>query len=239
MTTTAPAVTAGNTNVLTRLALVLTSPGEAYAEVAARPRALGAFTVVIAVMIVCQFLFLSTAVGQRVMVDQQISGMEAFGMTVTPQVEEQLEARAGSARYTTAASQVVFIPLAGALIAALLLGIFNATSEHGSTFKHVYAVVAHSGAVTAVQQIVMTPISYMMGEFATVTRLSVFVPMLDEDSFITHLLSGVELFLVWWVVNLAIGIAVLYRRPSRPVITTLLGIYGAIVVVVAGVRAAF
>jgi len=59
-------------NVFTRLALVITSPGAAYAEVAARPAFLGALAVVIGVMIACQVAFLSTTVGQQVMIDQQV-----------------------------------------------------------------------------------------------------------------------------------------------------------------------
>jgi len=226
-------------NVVTRLALIVTSPGAAYAEVAARPAALGALGLVIAVIVTCQFLFLSTTVGQQVMIDQQVSSMESFGAQVTDQMYERLRAGAGNARYITAASQIVTVPIMAALIAGLLLGIFNAVAERTSTFKHLYAVVAHSGAVLALQQIVLTPISYLMGEFANVTRLSVFFPMLEEDSLPAHLLGGIELFTIWWLVNLSIGVAVLYRRPTGSVATILLGVYGALVVVIAFVRAAF
>jgi Yip1 domain len=234
---TAAAGQAGN--VFTRLALVVTSPGRAYAEVAAEPRALGALAIVIGIMIVCQFTFLSTTVGQQVMIEQQLRTMESFGVKVTDEMENELQASAGNARFTTAASQVVFIPIVTALIAGLLLGIFNATSERASTFKHVYAIAAHSSVIFAIQQIVTTPISYLMGEFAAVTRLTVFLPMLEEDSFLSHLLSGIELFALWWLVNLAIGIAVLYRRPTRPVTLTLMGVYAAILVCIALLQTVF
>jgi hypothetical protein len=67
--------------LFTRLALVITSPGAVYAEVAARPAVVGALALVIGVMVACQMLFLSTTVGRQVMIDQQVQGMEAFGMT--------------------------------------------------------------------------------------------------------------------------------------------------------------
>ena len=35
----------------------------------------------------------------------------------------------------------------------------------------------------------------------------------------------IDLFLVWWVVVLAIGLAVLYRRRTGPVALSLLGAY--------------
>jgi hypothetical protein len=144
-------------NVFTRLGLVITSPGAAYAEVAARPAVLGAFAIVIGVMVVCQVLFLWTPVGQQVMIDQQVQGMEAFGMTVSDEMYEQLRSRAGNMWLTTAVSQIISVPIVSALIAALLLGIFNALSDRASTFKHVYAIVAHSGVVLALQQVVVTP----------------------------------------------------------------------------------
>jgi len=165
--------------------------------------------------------------------------MEAFGLTVTDQMSDQLRSRAGSMWLTTAVSQLISVPIVAALVAGLLLGIFNALSDRGSTFKHVYAVVAHSGVVLALQQVIMTPISYLMGEFANVTRLSVFFPMLAEDSFLSHVLGGIEMFTIWWLINLSIGVAVLYRRPTRSVTSVLLGIYAGIVVVIALVRAAF
>ena len=119
------------------------------------------------------------------------------------------------------------------------LGIFNALSDHSSTFKHVYAVVAHAGIVLALQQVVLTPISYLMGEFANVTRLSVFFPMLESDSLLAYLLGGVEMFTIWWLINVSIGVAVIYRRPTRSIAGIVLGIYAGIVVVVALIRAAF
>jgi len=45
------------------------------------------------------------------------------------------------------------------------------------------------------------------------------------------------LFLIWWMVSLAIGLGVLYRRRTGPIATTLLGIYAAIGVLIAVIKA--
>jgi hypothetical protein len=50
------------------------------------------------------------------------------------------------------------------------------------------------------------------------------------------LLGGIDLFLIWLIVNQAIGIAVLYKRTTGPIAMTMLGIYVSIVLIVAGVR---
>jgi hypothetical protein len=56
-------------------------------------------------------------------------------------------------------------------------------------------------------------------------NLGVFVPMLEETSFVTQFLSAIDLILVWWVVTLSIGLGVLYKRRTGGIATTLLLIY--------------
>jgi hypothetical protein len=41
--------------------------------------------------------------------------------------------------------------------------------------------------------------------------------------------------MIWYVIVLAIGLAVLYRRRTQPIAITLFGIYAGIVVVIAAV----
>ncbi len=45
----------------------------------------------------------------------------------------------------------------------------------------------------------------------------------------------IDLFLVWWVIVLAIGLGVLFRRSTRTIALTLFGIYLIIALAVAGV----
>jgi hypothetical protein len=59
--------------------------------------------------------------------------------------------------------------------------------------------------------------------------------MLDAASPAARLFGMVDLFVLWWAIVLAIGTAVLYRRPTRTVALTYVGMYGAFVVVVAGI----
>ena len=51
-------------------------------------------------------------------------------------------------------------------------------------------------------------------------------------------LGAIDLFLLWWVVNLAIGLGVLYKRRTGPIATGMLITFVAIALVVAAVRAA-
>jgi hypothetical protein len=81
------------------------------------------------------------------------------------------------------------------------------------------------------------PIMYARADMTSPTRLSVFAPNLDEMGFFTYLLSAIDLFIIWSLINTSIGIAVLYKRRTGPVAAVLLGIYAVVAVIIAAVRA--
>ncbi len=57
--------------------------------------------------------------------------------------------------------------------------------------------------------------------------------MLDESSFLAKFLGTIDLFIVWWVVVLSIGLAVLFKRKTGPIAAGLFIVYGVIAVIVA------
>jgi hypothetical protein len=60
--------------------------------------------------------------------------------------------------------------------------------------------------------------------------------MLDDSSFVAKLLSMVDIFIIWQLLVLSIGLAVLYRRRTQPIATSLFVLYAVIAVIVAFVR---
>lgn len=221
-----------------RIVGVIFSPGETYADVAARPRALGALLFVMVIVAASAFAFLSTEVGQNAMLDQQVRFMESFGRRIPDQVYAQMEASAGRARYFAAASVLASVPVATAAIAGLMLAIFNAILGGDATFKQAFAIVAHSEIITALAQLFLTPLNYARESMSSAANLAVFLPMLDETGFVARFLGTIDLFRIWWVVSLAIGIGVLYKRKTAPIAWALLGTYAVIALVIAAVMAA-
>ncbi len=64
----------------------------------------------------------------------------------------------------------------------------------------------------------------------------VFAPTLGDDTFACNLLSVIDLFHVWWVMILAIGLAVLWKRRTGPIAATLYGIHAGIALIIAVLR---
>ena len=53
-----------------------------------------------------------------------------------------------------------------------------------------------------------------------------------------RLLGSVDLFQIWWIMSLAIGLGVLSRKRTAPIATSLIVIYLAIGVVIAAIKTA-
>jgi hypothetical protein len=222
-----------------RIVGVIFSPGDTYRSIAAHPRVLGVLAVTTVVMAASVFVFLSTETGQNAVLDQQIQLMDSFRFNVPDEMYDRFEEMAGRQRYFAGASILVMSPVICALVAGIMMLVFNVALGGDATFKQAYAVAAHSQVLLAIQQLFILPLNYLRETMSSATTLAVFVPMLEETTFLARLLGWIDLFRIWWLVSLAIGAAVLYKRKSGPIAWTLLGLYLAFALVVAAAFAVY
>jgi Yip1 domain len=220
-----------------RLIGVLTSPRATYKEVAARPRWAGALAVVLLVTSAGVGAFMSTEGGRLALLDYQITMLESFGRRPDDAQTLQMEKRVADRPSLGVAGEAVAVVSAVLLvITGVALAIFNLFLDGTATFKQVFSVVAHSSVVLVVQQIVVLPLDYAHESLTSPTNLAVFVSFLDDDTLIARLLGSIDLFFVWWLASLAIGLSVLYKRRTTSTAATILGVYVAIALVLAAVK---
>jgi len=215
---------------------VLTSPRATYADIAARPAWFGALLLVLFVTIAPLFWLLSTEMGQRAVIDQQMQVFEAFGRTVTDAQYRQLEQMAPYSRYFAAGSQIVGFPLTALVVAGLAFAVFNGGLGANAAFRQVFAIVIFSGVVLALRALFATPLNYARESLSNPTNLAAVMPLFEDNTFGARLLASIDLFLIWWVVSLAIGLGVLYRRRTAPIAMTMLVVYGAIALTIAAIQ---
>ncbi len=235
----APRPEAVQKNLAARLIGVIFSPGQTFRSIVAHPTWLGAMLAVVIVVAGGNFALLSTEVGQQALLDQQIRSTEAWGGTVTDEQQRQMERMLPMMRYITLGSTIVMAPVITVALAGLLLAVFNAGLGGDAKYKQVLAVVTHAGAVSIISTLFTLPLNYARESLSGATNLGVLTPFLDEGSLPARFLGMIDLFLVWWVVVLAIGLAVLYRRRTGPVALSLVGAYVGIAGIIAGVMRAF
>jgi hypothetical protein len=239
-TIAAPDQTAGQPpkSLPARIVGVLTSPRTTYADIAARPRWFGVLAVVILLGSLAASTFMSTEVGQRAIIDAQLTSMENMGRHPSQAQLDGIERMAPYYAYFAPIIQTVTLTLMTLIISGVAFAIFNAVLGGNAAFKQLFAVVAHSSTVLLVQGLFTLPLDYLRQTMTSPTNLAVFLPFLDENTFPERMLGGLDLFYIWWCINLAIGLGVLYKRRTGPIATSMLAVYFVIALVVAAVKTA-
>jgi hypothetical protein len=237
-TPTAESATAPAKSLPARFAGILFAPRATYADVAAHPRWLGIFLTVYLIMGSATVALLSTEIGRNAVVDQQITQAEAYGRHLTQVQIDQIEKFAPYSVYIAPVFQLLFLVVGGLLIAGLAFAVFNAVLGGDATFKQVFAVVCHSAVVLAALSLFTTPLSYARETLSSATNLGVFLPFLDESSFLARLLGSIDLIFIWWILSLAIGLGVLYRRRTGPIAITMFAVYMVIGIIIAAIKTA-
>ena len=215
---------------------VLTSPRETFERVMADPRWVGILALSVGAVAVPGSLLMTTDFAQRAMLDQQISSMESFGVTVTDEVRAEMQQSGRSAAYTTFGFMLVGVPIFCVMLAGMLHGVGYGLLGAGASFGQVFSVVAHAGVVFPVQQLLAVPLNFAREAITSPTTLAAFAPLLDEDAFAFKLLSAIDLVNVWWIMILSIGLAVAWKRRTTPIAVTLFGIYAGIALIIAVLR---
>ena len=214
---------------------VITSPKTTFQSIAAHPRWLGMLLATTLIAALFSALPTTTPEGQQAALDQQVRQTEAWGGQVDDAAYERMKKGVAYTPYITIAFIVIIGPIFAVVIAGILFAVFNAAMGGEASFKQLFAVIAGAGAVSSLSAVFSGLINYFRGGVGSATTLSVLLPMVEEDSFIGRLMGAIDIFLIWWIVVLAIGLGVLYRRRTQPIAASLLVVYGIIALCVAAV----
>jgi len=221
-------------NLVARFIGIITAPRATYESVVAHPKWFGMLATVAVGLALLIGGFLLTKVGQDAWLDAAINS--PLSGQVSDQQIQGMEKMAPFVGYITVAYMLVVMPIFMVIISGILYAIFNAAMGGNATFKQVFTVVVHAGPIGVLSQLFTVPLNYFRGTMTSATTLAVLLPMLDDKSFLAKLLGMIDLFLIWQLIVLSMGLAVLYRRRTQPIATALLVVYAIIAVIVAFVR---
>ena len=231
---TATGAAPGPKTLVARFIGVLTSPRDTFVSVAAHPKWLGMLAVTTLIVALFSALPLTTEAGRQATIDQQVDAMKGMGFEVNDEMYDAMQKRSGSMPYTTGISILVVAPIMAVIFSGILFAIFNAAMGGEASFKQVFAVLVHAGVITAISTAFSGVLHYFRpGAAGSVANLGALLPMLPEHSFAANLLGMIDLFLIWHLIVLAIGLAVLYRRKTQPIAISLLSFYAVIAIAVA------
>jgi hypothetical protein len=209
-----------------RVVGVLRSPRALFAALIDRPRWADVMLASFVVTAACGAAFMATTVGEQALVDQWERTALAFGQEVGDEQYSELVALSEHGAFYAVMNALIRGPLLSCAVAAVIFGVFTGIrGAPGVRYTHVLAVAAHAGVVLALAQLVAAPFNYLRETLASPTTLGQLLPLFDEVSPAARFLGAIDLFVVWWVVVLAIGVSLLYRRSTRATASAFMGVY--------------
>lgn len=221
-----------------RVLNVIFSPGDAFAAVAARPKWLGVMAITLTVLAASYYVIMSSPSMQDAIIDQQLDQAAARGQEMSDQqlaATERFIERFLPPIYAVA--MYIIGPITTAIIAGILTGIFSSLMGGSGTFRQVFAVMAHAGVVSTLSAAFSAAMLLAgvepFGVQPPSANLGLFVPMLEDTSFVYIFLRTIDMVVLWWIVTLSIGLGVLYKRKTGPIATSLFSLYAAIALLVA------
>ena len=207
-----------------RIAGVLWHPRSTMAALVAAPSWLSAWAFVLLVWLMPAGWLLSTSVGRQALVDERVRQTEAFGGRVGDAEYEGLRRSPPVAAYFTSGGRLLLAPpvtLAVAAGLALLARLDGARLPVPAAV----AVSVHASMALAVQQLVAAPLNYLRESLASPTTLAGLLPGIEDGTVAARLFGAVDLFGLWWIWLLALGVAAATGRPARRYAVRLLAVY--------------
>lgn len=212
----------------TRILGVLLAPRATFQEVARAPRWLGVLAFTWLLSAGASAVVLETTVGRFALLDGWERTAVAFGQNI----DDSRYAAMGAASEHGSLYAIARAFAAGPVLAMVLSGLLflslRPSTRAAVTYAQVLAVVAHAGVILALREVVAAPLTYARETLASPLTLRLLFSGLAEASLPARFSSAIDVFIVWWVIVLAIGVSVLYRRSARRLVVIFLGAYLAI-----------
>lgn len=216
---------------------VLRHPRSTMAALVAAPTFLGTWLVLLVVWAACGGLLLSTDVGKQALVDDRVRMTEALGGQVDDAQYAALQRKPPLTAYFVSGGRVLLAPPLTVLAA---LGLMAMARRDGQALRlgTALAIAVHASVVLVVQQVVATPLHMLRESLTSPANLALFFLSFDDGSLGARLFGSIELFGLWWVWLLALGLAAVTGRPARRYLGWMLAVYAGVAAAVAAGLAA-
>lgn len=219
-----------------RVAGVLWHPRSTMAEVVRRPVFTTTWIALLLVVAACGAILLSTPVGRQALVDERVRVIEALGGRVDDAGYAALQANPPVVVYLTSGGRLLLMPPVTFFVALGLLGLAR-INRASVGLKTAMAIAVHATVVLALQQVVATPLHFVRESLTSPTNLAGLLPMLEEGTWPARLFGSIDVFGIWWIWLLAVGLGEATGRRGRDYVWQLALVYVGIAAIVAGVFA--
>jgi hypothetical protein len=192
---------------------VLVRPRATMDEVARHPAFVTTWVLVLLALAVCGGLLLSTEVGRQALVDERVRVTEALGGRVDDAEYARLQGAPPFPVYLTSGGRLLLTPPI-TLLAALGLIVLARIDGATVSINSALAIAVHASVVLALQQIVATPLHYVQESLTSPTTVAGLMRTFDEGSWPARLFGTIDVFGLWWIWLLGLGLAAATGKPA-------------------------
>ena len=217
---------------------VLMRPRATMDEVARHPAFITTWVLVLLALAICGGLLLSTEVGRQALVDERVRVTEALGQRVDDAEYARFQRDPPFLVYLTSGGRLLLTPPI-TLLAALGLMVLARIDGATVSINSALAISVHASVVLALQQVVATPLHYVQEALTSPTTVAGLLRTFDEGSWPARLFGTVDVFGLWWIWLLSLGLAAATGKPGRRYLWRLLAVYAGVAAVVAVVFGMF
>ncbi|MGB2696289.1 MAG: YIP1 family protein [Candidatus Zixiibacteriota bacterium] len=125
------------------------------------------------------------------------------------------------------------------LFSGILFFVFSVLLGGDSSFKRVLSVFSYSTLIAIPQSIVHLPLAFAKQTADVNTSLAIFLSTEAKGTFFHSVLKGFDIFTLWQVIVLSIGLAVMYNYTTKKSFTVVLILWVLLIVVGAGLSGLF
>ena len=175
------------------------------------------------------------------MIDQQIQRIrdnenipEQAKANIIERMEEQTQPPVWQMAIAPVGVLVSFI-----VVAAVLFFAFNVLLGGDSTFRRVFSTYCYSSLVSIPASIVKFPLVMAKGNMNVQTSLALILSPEKQGSFIYSVLSSFDIFTIWQVILLSIGLGVMYKFATKKAFVTVFILWIIWILLKSGLGSAF
>lgn len=216
---------------------VVLRPRITFAALVSRPAWFDTWFAILAVVTICAGTLLISDVGQMALVDERERVIETFGGAVDDAQHAALLANPPLWVYFVSGSRTLLLPVVTLAVAAICWLVARA-ARTAARFVQALSIVVHASVVLALGQLVATPIHFVRESLTSPLNLAAVLPLVQEGTAAARFLGVVDIFAVWWLGLVAVGLAALTGQSVRRYAMPFAAVYLGFAAVMAGVIAA-
>jgi hypothetical protein len=150
---------------------------------------------------------------ERIMENERIP--EQQKESIVEQLKEKTHPPLWQLAIAPAGSLVVLV-----VVAAVLFFVFNVLLGGDSTFRRIFSVYCYSSLIAIPALIVKFPLIMTKHTLDIQTSLAVLLSPESKGSFVHSILSSFDIFTIWQVILVSLGMGVMYKYSTQKALTT-------------------